>query len=129
MSKIRVLLVDDNDLLTMAMQETVDLEDDMECVGCLDRADTLPETVAEKTPQVVLLDLQMPGRDSLTAMQEVVAAKPEVRFIVCSGYADGELVDRAVSLGAWGFVMKNGDIDAMLNAIRRVAAGEMSLPG
>ena len=60
---IRVLCVDDHVIIGMAMRATIDAAPDMSCVGCLERADTLLETVAELKPDAVLLDLNMPGRD------------------------------------------------------------------
>src|SRR5678816_409097 len=88
----------------------------------------LTEECARVRPQVVLLDLHMPGTPPLEALKELSAAAPAVRVIVFSGLDDGETVDRAVRAGAWGLVPKVAATDAILDAIRRVAAGEVSVP-
>jgi len=126
--KIKVFCAEDEAVIAMDLQEAINEQPDMNCVGWLPRADRLPEEVAQKQPDVVLLDLTMPGRDSLDALTEMAAACPNSRTIVFSGYADQALVDRAVQAGAWGYVVKNGDISQVINAIRQVAKGEFVRP-
>jgi len=122
---IRVLCVDDNvDLATM-FSVMLDAEDGFESAGVLTSADELVAEVEAKHPDVVLMDLAMPGRDPFEAMQEAARRYPETRAIVLSGYDDTERMERAIDHGAWGFVSKCGDIEQILAAIRSVAKGEM----
>ena len=122
-----VLIVDDNDDMALMLQHLVGGEKDLACVGRLDRADALLETIAEKSPKIVLMDLTMPGRNPLVVMQEAGPKFPETRFVVLSGYDDPQYIDEALDHGAWGFVSKTGDIPAILAAIRAVAAGKVSV--
>jgi two-component system, NarL family, response regulator DesR len=124
-AKISVLVVDDSDDLASMLILLIGDEPDMTCIGRLPSADALLDTVAQKKPDVVLLDLTMPGRDPLDAMAESSARSPESRVIVLSGYDDPARVDQALDRGAWGFVSKNGDLQAILTAIRTVASGDL----
>ena len=125
---IRVLCVDDSVDISELIGRVIRDQPDMELVGALASADNLTEECARVRPQVVLLDLHMPGTPPLEALKELSAAAPAVRVIVFSGLDDGETVDRAVRAGAWGLVPKVAATDAVLDAIRRVAAGEVSVP-
>jgi DNA-binding NarL/FixJ family response regulator len=100
---IRVLCVDDNVIIGMAMRATIDATHDMKCVDCLERADTLLETVAELQPDVILLDLHMPGREPL---------------IVLSGSGDSSSREEALAAGARTYLTKGGSSQPILAAIR-----------
>lgn len=121
---IRVLCVDDEPLLIMAMQQVIDLETDMRCVGGLRNADALLDEVAKLHPDVVLLDLTMPGRSPLDALAEVSEAFPDVATLICSGHHDTESMDRAAAAGASGYVAKNGNVEQVLTSIRQAAQGK-----
>jgi DNA-binding NarL/FixJ family response regulator len=126
---IRVLCVDDSVDISELIGRVIRDQPDMELVGALASADNLTEECARVRPQVVLLDLHMPGTPPLEALKELSAAAPAVRVIVFSGLDDGETVDRRVRAGAWGLVSEKWQRpDAVLDAIRRVAAGEVSVP-
>jgi len=92
-------------------------------VGKLASADSLASTLSALKPDIVLIDLTMPGRDPLDAIKQATSQFPTTRFIVLSGYDDQAVVERAVDQGAWGFVSKHDDILLVLSAIRTVAAG------
>jgi DNA-binding NarL/FixJ family response regulator len=124
---ISVIVVDDNADFVSMLATLIDGESDMVCAGTLASADTLLETVVEIKPDVVLLDLTMPGRKPLDAVAEASQRVPDSRIIVLSGYDDQATVDRAVDQGAWGFVSKHGDVPDILRSIRAVAAAQMYL--
>lgn len=96
----------------------------MACVGVLDSADALIERVLEARPDVVLLDLTMPGKDPLMAIRELAVAAPWCRVLAFSGYDDDERMMNIAAAGAWGLVSKDADPTRVTKAIRRVAAGE-----
>ena len=124
---VKVLCVDDNPDLGRLYRTVIDAQPGMKCVGCLDSADGLIGEVERTQPDVVLIDLTMPGRDPLDAIRELAAAHPQTRAIVFSGIDDAATVDRAVEAGAWGYVSKSRDIHSVVDAIRRVSSGEVSL--
>src|SRR5438552_18978662 len=123
---IRVLCVDDNPELVDGLQIKLALEHDIECVGHAHTADQLVEDVREAQPDIVLLDIDMPGRESLEVLGELTAACPEARVIILSGYVREDFINRALDSGAWGYVAKSEEPDVIVSAIRSVARGEFS---
>lgn len=124
---IRVLCVDDNADLAEVYASVIDAEADMESVGVLGSADEMCATIGEKGASVALVDLTMPGKPPLEAIEEAAKARPECRVIVISGYDDSKTVNQALERGAWGFVSKHGEMETVLRAIRAVSRGEVFL--
>lgn len=125
---IRVLCVDDNLAVAAMLALSIQQEEGLQHVGTLHRADDLLEAVSRYRPDVVLLDLSMPGREPLEVLAEVVAVSPATRVIVFSGFDDRDTVDRAIAAGAWGYVPKDSSTEGILMAIRRVSEGQFVLP-
>lgn len=123
-AKTRVLLVDDSDDLSTVLAILINDEADLTCVGRLPRADELFEQVERLKPDVILMDLTMPGLDALEAMSRTAPEFPQCRFLVLSGYDDESDVARVLDAGAWGFVSKHSDAERILKAIRTVAGGD-----
>lgn len=124
---IRVLCVDDNDLVVDAIGLKLKLAGGFEWLGQLMHAGDLAEEVAQRKPDVVLLDVDMPGRDPFIALEELTGRCPTTRVLMFSGHTRNELVDRAVEAGAWGYLSKHADTETIVSAIRRVADGEFVL--
>ena len=97
-------------------------EPDMELVSLLHRADKLEEEVARTAPDVILLDIGLPGRNALDAMNGVLAQSPNMKVLLFSGQADPEVVERGLKAGAWGSVKKGISTELVLDAIRRAGA-------
>lgn len=125
---IRVLCVDDSAEITRLYERALERETDLQCVGTLNSADALVEAARRLSPDVVLLDLNMPGREPLEAIEELTGAAPQCKVLAFTGDDGPVSVDRAVQAGAWGLVSKHGDLDAVIAAIRRVSRGEMVMP-
>ncbi|HYE03349.1 MAG TPA: response regulator transcription factor [Phycisphaerales bacterium] len=124
---IKVLLVDDNRLLGMALQMKLSAEPDLRCVGRLESADHLVEEVLIKQPDVILLDIEMPGRDSFAALAEVTRRRPASRAVMLTAHIREAFIDAAIVAGAWGYVCKGDRPEAILDAVRKVARGEFAL--
>ena len=120
---IRVLLADDSPEIVSVLRALIRISSDLECVGNVSCADALPEAVKLDGPDVVLVDLTMPGRAPLEVIQEIARTHPKTRSVVFSGYDDEDTVQSALNAGASGFVSKNADIQNVMDAIREVAAG------
>ena len=125
--KTTVLVVDDSGDLATILAMLLNSEADITCIGTISSADTLVDTVLEMKPDVVLLDLTMPGRNPLDAMSETAERAPHSRFIVHSGYDDLPRIERAIDRGAWGFVSKHDGPQRVVEAVRTVAAGQVYL--
>ena len=123
---ITVLCADDNTDIADLMQVALNRQPDMRCAGVVTQADELPQTVAEVKPDVLVMDLRMPGVDALKYVRQLQDAQPQTRVIMYSGYDDRETIDNAIEAGAWGFVSKHNDLNSLFEAVRKVARGEMA---
>jgi NarL family two-component system response regulator LiaR len=126
-SPIKVLCVDDSPDIGSLLQFAINRQADLTCVGCLPSCDELLLHVQRESPDVVVIDLTMPGKDPIVVMREMSKLWPQTRAVAYSGFDDPELVDRVVDAGAWGFVSKHEGVDRILEAVRRVARGEMAV--
>lgn len=124
--RIRVLCVDDNAFVADGIRIRLAIHPGFEWAGHLRSADDLLPTVQMQRPDIVLLDIDMPGKDALKALEEITAAVPETRTIIVSGYERDDYLDRAVEAGAWGYVSKNDGADQIVEAIRRVHGGRFA---
>lgn len=127
---IRVLLVDDCKAFAKAYGKMMSREPDINLVGTLDSADKLDDETCRLSPDIVVMDLSMPGRDPLDAIAQLLIARPAVRSIICSGYDDDATAQRVADAGAWGIVPKirSGELGDMFGIIRRVQGGERCFP-
>jgi len=128
-SKIRILCVDDHAEIRRLFELIMRSHADLETVGTLDGAEGLEESVENLQPDVVVLDLSMPGRDPLQAMKSARARFPGVQFLISSSYDDQAMIDESQQSGATGYLIKDGALDALADAIRKVARGERVVPG
>lgn len=125
-NRIRVLCVDDHAFLVEGLRARLGREADIEIVGELQRADELTPTAERLRPHVVLIDVDMPGRDAFEAIEDVTRAHPEVRCVLLSGYIRDTYLDAAVKAGAWGYLSKQDTPSSIAAAIRDVHAGRVS---
>lgn len=121
---VRVLCVDDNWLVASSVKTAL-TRAGHQCVGVLSSADALEAKVLETTPQVVVLDLDMPGRSALHALKGVADSHPDVRIIVLSGHVRRELIDQAFEAGAWGYLSKTDGVAQITDAVATVMAGDV----
>jgi DNA-binding NarL/FixJ family response regulator len=125
---ITVLCVDDNPDVLEVLETILAGEPGLRCVGCAEDAETFVALATRLRPAVAIVDLSMPGRVSaLDAIAEISREVLTTRVIAHSGYDDAASRDAAVEAGAWGFVSKHAAPEALIEAIRRVAGGEVCL--
>ncbi|HEX2072612.1 MAG TPA: response regulator transcription factor, partial [Geodermatophilus sp.] len=98
--------------------------DDMECIGQAPDGDRALDMIAELEPDVVLLDLSMPGSDGVSVIRELRASDSPARVLVLTSFSDAGLVLDAVHAGADGYLLKQSDGEQILDGVRAVAAGE-----
>lgn len=124
---IAVLLVDDHPLVRAGLASLIGSTDDLTVVGEAADGAAAVELVAAVTPDVVLMDLSMPGMDGVTATREVLAIAPQLRVVVLTSFHDRERVTGALQAGAVGYLLKDSDPAQVLAAIRTAAAGHTPL--
>lgn len=120
---IRVLCVDDHAFLAEGLRARVDAETDMQFVGHLERADELVSTARELRPDVVLMDIDLPGRDPFDVLMDLKRDAPDVRAVMLSAHVRDRYLDMAYEAGAWGYLCKGDSPDEIVTGIRDAAAG------
>jgi DNA-binding NarL/FixJ family response regulator len=124
---VRVLLADDQALVRDGFRLILDIEPDVEVIGeAADGASAVDRTVALK-PDVVLMDIRMPGLDGIEATRRIVRAGSSSRVLVLTTYDEDAYLYDAMRAGASGFLLKDVRRDQLVNAIRTVAAGDALL--
>lgn len=124
---IRVLLVDDQSLIRIGFRLMLESEPDIAVVGeAADGAEALAQTAAQH-PDVVLMDVRMPGMDGIAATEEIVRRHPEVRVLVLTTFDLDEYAFGAVRAGASGFLLKDAQRDELVAAVRAVHRGDGAL--
>lgn len=122
MEPIHVLCVDDNADVLAVVSMLVDHAPGLSCVGSLETANNLKAEAIDRNADVVLLDLRIPGCDSLARLRELTDSVSTARTIVLSGDSDDDTVDRSIAAGAVMCLRKDGDPRVLIDTIRKVAA-------
>lgn len=125
---IRIMLVDDHILMRMGLASATNNEPDMRIVAEAEDGIEAIEAYRIHQPDVVVLDLRMPRRNGIETIAVLRREFTSARILVLSNYSSGEEVAAAIQAGARGFAVKDMPLDAMLDAIRRVHAGEQFIP-
>jgi len=123
---ISVLCVDDNQHVAEALDITLTRSGRFKWKGWLPTADELVTVAVRDAPGIVLLDIDMPGRDPFEASADLLDKCPESRVVFFTGHVRKDLIDRAVESGAWGYASKNDGDQALIEVLERVGAGEFA---
>ncbi len=125
--KIRVLICDDHPIVRKGIQSLLATEDDIQVVGeAADGAQAV--ALAQKVkPDVILMDLVMPGMDGIEATRQITAGQSDARVLVLTSFAADDKVFPAIKAGALGYLLKDSGPDDLIQAIHRVDRGEPSL--
>jgi two-component system, NarL family, response regulator DesR len=121
---IRVLVAEDQSMVRGALRALLELEEDITVVAEVGRGDEVLAAAREHTPDVALLDIEMPGRDGIEAARELAAELPGVRPVVLTTFGRPGFLRRAMEVGAAGFLVKDAPVAELARAIRAVVAGE-----
>lgn len=127
-TRIRIMLVDDHIVMRMGLVTAAGGEADMQIVAEADNGLAAIEAYRQHQPDVVVLDLRMPGLGGIETIRRLREQFVEARVLVFSNYASGEEIYQAFRAGACGFVVKDMPLERLLEAIRRVHQGEHFIP-
>ena len=121
----RILIADDHLIIRQGLKLILETEPDFELVG--EAADGLEAVrlAAELQPDVILMDLRMPGMDGLSAIEHLHREQPHISIVILTTYNEDELLVQGLRLGARGYLLKDTDRETLFNAIRAAARGEM----
>ncbi|MPZ28983.1 MAG: response regulator [Micromonosporaceae bacterium] len=121
---IRILVAEDMHMIRGALVALLSLEEDLEVVAELERGDQIVETALATSPDVAVVDIDLPGMDGLTAAEQLYERLPECRTLVLTGLTQPGNLLRALKVHVRGFIVKDAPAEALATGIRRVAAGE-----
>jgi DNA-binding NarL/FixJ family response regulator len=121
---IRVLLVDDQQLVRAGLRMLCESVPDMEVVGEAPEGATAVRLAEQLHPDVILMDLRMPGMDGTAATMRILAARPSARVVVLTTFDDDDHLYPSLAAGACGFLVKDATPAELLDGIRRAAAGD-----
>ena len=127
MKKIRVLLVDDHDIVRLGLMTLLNDQPDMEVVGEANTAAEAVRAVEKISPDVVLMDIRLPGEGGIEATRQVTERFPKSKVVMLTSFADDELVMRAINAGAVGYMLKQVGNEELIRAIQAAARGEAIL--
>jgi DNA-binding NarL/FixJ family response regulator len=120
---IRVLIADDHAIVRTGLSQLLGTADDIELVGAAGDGAEAATMAAELQPDVVLMDLSMPGTDGITATERIVAANPEAHVLVLTSFSDQARILDALQAGAEGYLLKHSEPEVILAGIREIVSG------
>jgi NarL family two-component system response regulator YdfI len=123
-TKTRCLAVDDHQVVRQGLEILFGDTDDLELVGTVGSGEDAVEIIKQNEPQIVLMDVRLPGMDGVSTIKRIHEEAPNVQFVVFSAYGDRRLVSDAIAAGARGYVMKGAPPDDLLRAVRTVAVNK-----
>lgn len=124
MDEIRVLIADDHTLIRAGIRALFASLPDVRLVGEAENGDAAVTLAAELQPDVILMDIQMPGLNGIEATRQILYDSPHIGIIILTMFEDDDSVFAAVRAGARGYILKGADQGEMLRAIHAVASGE-----
>ena len=125
--RVRVVLVDDHAVVRRGLAGLLDSAGDIEVVATAGDGEEAVALVAAEGPDVVVMDLQMPGTDGVEATRRILAHDPEAQVLVLTSYSDSERILAALDAGAVGYLLKDADPEDVIDGVRAVSRGESPL--
>src|SRR5688572_442057 len=124
---IRIMLVDDHIMVRKGLATFFQVFDDLELAGEAESGEAAVRLCAELLPDVILMDMHMPGMDGASATRVIRRQFPQVKVIALTSFKDGELIKNALEAGAIGYVLKDVSADDLVRAIHAAHAGRSTL--
>lgn len=127
MTKQRILLVDDHEVVRLGLRSLLDHHGQFEVVGEASNAKEALEQVGRLSPDIVLMDIRLPGTSGIEACEEVVRQYPGTRVVMLTSYAEDEMLFSAIRAGASGYILKQIGGEDLVRALEAVGRGEALL--
>jgi DNA-binding NarL/FixJ family response regulator len=125
--QIRVLVVDDHPLVRSGLSQLLNAADGIDVVAAVESGREAVESVGELAPDLVLMDVSMPGMDGVAAAREILRRRPSTRIVMLTSYAEDQTVLAAIDAGASGYLLKDAEPEELVRAVRAAARGESPL--
>jgi NarL family two-component system response regulator LiaR len=124
---IRILVVDDHPIVLKGTQALLSEVDDVEVIGTASNGNAATKLSARLKPDVILMDIIMPEMDGIEAIRHIIAENPDAKILVLTSFITDERVFPAIKAGALGYILKDSNLDELVNAIRQVYNNEPCL--
>ena len=127
MSKMRIVLVDDHEVVRLGLKVLLEQSDHFEVVGEANNAKEAVEIAGQFRPDIVLMDIRLPGASGIEACEEITPLYPEVRVVMLTSYAEDEMLFSAIRAGASGYLLKQINSDDLIRSLESVRRGDALL--
>jgi DNA-binding NarL/FixJ family response regulator len=127
MTPVRVLIVDDDDLMRAGLKSVLASDESVQVVGETGDGRAAVQSTREHGPDVVLMDIRMPGLDGIAATRDVLEASPRVKVVILTTFEDDDYIFGALNAGASGFLLKRTRPEELIAAMHTIAAGDSLL--
>ncbi len=127
MTALKVLLVDDHEVVRKGLKYVLDDLEDFSLIGEASSAKTAIIMTEELNPDIVILDIRMPGGSGLDACRAIHQKYPQIKIIILTSYANDESITEAIQAGAVGYILKDGSTDELIRALAAIKNGEAAL--
>jgi two-component system, NarL family, response regulator DevR len=124
---LRIMLVDDHEVVRLGLKALIQRRPSFDVVAEAGTADEALEKARVQRPDVIVMDVRLPGKSGIDATRDIIKILPDTKVIILTSYADDELLMDAIEAGAAGYVLKQIGSDALLQALEGVARGESLL--
>ena len=124
MSKMRIVLVDDHEVVRLGLKVLLEQSDHFEVVGEANNAKEAVEIAGKFRPDIVLMDIRLPGASGIEACEEITQLYPEVRVVMLTSYAEDEMLFSAIRAGASGYLLKQINSDDLIRSLESVRRGD-----
>ncbi|MBK9727803.1 MAG: response regulator transcription factor [Saprospiraceae bacterium] len=123
MNIIRVVIVEDDTVIRSSMQELLSFVEDLHCIGVYEKAEEFMRDFKDIKPDVVLMDITLPGMNGIQCVRETKPLRPVVQYLMCTSHSDAERTFDSLCAGATGYILKNSTPDQISTAIRDIHNG------
>ncbi len=127
MAKQRIVIVDDHEVVRLGLRSLLEHHPQFEVVGEAGNAKDAVELVGQLKPDIVLMDIRLPGTSGIEACEEITRSYPDTRVVMLTSYAEDEMLFSAIRAGASGYVLKQIASDDLIRALEAVGRGEALL--
>ena len=126
--RIRVMIVDDHSIVRVGLKQVLELSGEFEVVGQAADGEEAIRVAAEVSPEVVVMDVIMPGKDGVEACREIMESAPETRVVMLTASEEVDAIVEAVAAGATGYLQRETDGERLLSTVRDAVSGELRVP-
>lgn len=127
MAKTRLLIVDDHEVVRIGLKSVLNNYPEYEIIAEAGNAKEALQQISTNQPDIVLMDIRLPGTSGIDACEEIMARYPKIKVIMLTSYAEDEMLFSSIKAGACGYVLKQINPDDLMKSIDAVARGEASL--